>query len=342
MQRAKLSLRRYSLLDLALQVALIIMALIISFFLTVTFYQDSYAQLAVHDPTTFQQLKLNYIESINAVSELRENVQAAKDTILEAKKIKEGIGEVRNMMSTIYNNTFGLVGELQRLREDLIKTPGEIQSFLDEIKSNADCLFSDMDKYQQVETIYKARYVFKDSEGGTPNYPDDDPYIWKDGSQMAGAYDPVQLKENPCGHTTTYYTKALSQVEEEKAILDRIIGIYTKTEEEAAANEKFYEDMEKKVAETETQKETMDTMKVIQWKMLAHLESIDRTTLDHLKFIVGRVHDPNKLLRTPGISDEVKAMISVKGISFGNATEYKKRSSILRANGSAVNNTLLN
>jgi len=305
-----------------------LIALLLSFIITIFIYGISYAQLAVTDPTALAQAKLTYIETINTVSELRENVQAAKDMIFEAQKMKEGIGEMRTMMSTVYNNTFGLVGELERLRVDILKTPAEMQAFLDEFKANADCLFDDMDKYQQVETIYKARYIFVDSVGGTPNYPADDPHIWEDGSQTAGQIggDPVQLQENPCGHSvTTNGARILNKIEQEKAILERITGIYNKTEEEKTNLENFYTEMEKKVQNTETEKESLDTMKAILWKMNSHLESIDKTLLDITHYYISTVHDPNAVAKAPHLSQKSMTEAAALGIKYGEATEYNKK-----------------
>jgi len=314
--------------DLLLRFLTYLVIGIVSFIISSVLYRTSYAQMAVADVGVLAQAKLQYIEALNTVSELRENINQTKQLILDTQNMKEGIGSIRTMMSEVYNNTFGLVGELDRLRDEIARTPQDIQSFMDEFKENADCLFSDMNKYQQVETIYKARYVFRDEYGGTPHFKDDDPYIWEDGSQMAGSFDPVQLTENPCGHTVTYYSQMVKNVEQEKTILNRIYAVWNKTEAEMEQTRTFYKEVQKKVEHTETEKETLDTMKAIMWRMNGHLESIDKTLLDFVSFVVSRTHNPNGLLKAPGLTSEAKTKISMQGIKLGEATEFNKRAQI--------------
>lgn len=302
--------------------------LIVSFLISLSIYRISYGQMAVVDAPLLETAKLNYIEMVNQVAKLRENIEQTKQLILDTSKMKDTIGSMRTEMSTIFNNTFGLIGELSRLRDEILKTPNDVQSFINEFKDNADCLFGDLDKYQQVETIYKSRYVFKDNYGGTPENPYDDPYVFKDGSDMAGAFDPLQLKENPCGHTVTYFSQLKARYEEEKSILDRINTIWVKTEAELSETKRFYTEMEKKVEETQTEKETLDTMKTILWRMNGHLESIDKTILDLTKFIVSKEHDPNKLFKTPGLSTEMQNKLKMQNIKAGEATNFKKKSAI--------------
>lgn len=302
---------------------------------------DLNAQMAVYDAASDNQAKLMYIETVNQVAELRENVQQTKQLILDTTKMKDTIGAMRTEMSTIFNNTFGLIGELSRLRDEILDTPDDINAFMQEFKNSADCLFDDLDKYQQVETIYKSRYVFKDNYGGTPKNPADDPYVFKDGSDMAGAFDPLQLKENPCGHTVTYFSKLKAKYDEEKSVIDRLTGIWVKTEEELSETKRFYTEMEKKVEETKTEKETLDTMKTILWRMNGHLESIDKTLGDLTKFIVSRYHNPNVLFNAPGLSTEMENKLKMQNIKPGEATEWNKKAAIWKSLGRAAAKPLI-
>ncbi|MBU2645524.1 hypothetical protein KKI24_12525 [bacterium] len=323
----------------------IVVTVLFAFVLTTTLYfKDARAQMAVADAGALVQAKLNYIEAINTVSQLRENLQVVKDTLNVTEEMKQGVGEMRKFMSTVYNNTFGLIGEIARLREDLLKTPGEFDKMMNAFKNAADCLFDDLDKYQQVETIYSARYHFVDSAAGTPNYPDDDPYVWSktrsQGDQSAGDINelPIQLQENPCGYKTkTFHDELKERAETEKAIIERILAGYNKTEEEAKNLQKFYQEMEKKVEKTETEKETLDTMKAILWKMNSHLENIDRNLSDVTYLYVSAVHDPKRAFKAPRITPEVEAMMSSNGIVPGKSTQFDKAASAWKAlrNGSS-------
>lgn len=298
-------------------------------------------QMVVSDPAALAQSKLNYVEAINTVSQLRESVATAKQQINKTEEMRDAFSMMRTEMSTVYNNTFGLIGELERLRQDIASTPNELMKMMEELKANANCLFSDLDKYSQVETMYKARYVFKDEYGGTPNNPDDDPYIWRNNQDMAGSFVPVQLQENPCGHTVTYFSQIKAKYEEERSVIERVLAKYNQSREEITANAKFYEEMEEKIQETKTEKETLDTMKTVLWKMNSHLESIDKTLLDVARIYISSFHDPTALSRAPGLSPTSLAMIQSEGISLGEANEFEKRAAVWKSLGSSSKNPLL-
>lgn len=325
---------------------------VIAFFFVITlffYFNVANAQMAVTDATLLAQAKLEYIEAVNTVSKLRENLQVVKDTLNVTEEMKQGVGEMRKFMSTVYNNTFGLIGELSRLREDLLKTPGEFDRMMEQFKHAADCLFDDLDKYQQVETMYSARYHFGDVAAGTPNYPADDPYVWSrtdsQGQQTAGSIDPlpVQMQENPCG----YRLKTLGdKLEEERItqqkIIERILAKYNKTEEEAETLQEFYTEMEKKVEETKTEKETLDTMKVILWKMNSHLENIDRNLNDITYLYVSAMHNPQRAFKAPKMNDETQAYISSQGIILGESTQFDKNSASWKSLRSGLKSKLVN
>jgi hypothetical protein len=317
------------------------LSIILSFSVFFSIFQVSYGQMAVVDAPLLETAKLNYIETINSVAELRENVEQTKKLILDTSKMKDTIGSMRTEMSTIFNNTFGLIGELNRLRDEILETPDDINAFMQEFKDNADCLFDDLDKYQQVETIYKSRYVFKDNFGGTPENPADDPYVFKDGSDMAGAFDPLQLKENPCGHTVTYFSKLKAKYDEERSIIDRLTGVWVKTEEELTESKRFYVEMDKKVEETKTEKETLDTMKTILWAIHGKLVDIDKTLGELTLFIVNRSHDPNKLYTAPGLSSEMKNKLKMNNVKAGVATGWQKKAAIWKSLGKATPSPLI-
>lgn len=242
-----------------------------------------------HDPWTLAELKAQHVVMINQTAELKDQLIEMKKNVLNTAAIAQGVGDLTQDFKEIYNNTFGLIGELARLHEEIVSTPDDIEAFFKEFKDIIDCAIDDLDSYGRAEKIYEARYVFKGRDNGTPQVKWDDRYVGE--YYSAGVDSFSALNQNPCGFSVDAYSILKRKAEQEKRVLKDAIEKNSKTAEEIKKTKERFDQLAEKVEETESLKETVDTNKAILFEMLMIQKQMEK----HLRNLVilqyGREHE---------------------------------------------------
>lgn len=282
--------------------------------------QLSQAQMMVHDTSTFGEM-------VNQTARMREQIVQFKDMIDVTKEARDAIGITRTELSSFYNKTFGLVGEVNRLVKEAESIPGHIEYLLNEFAEMSECLFDDMNAYTKSETMYKSRYVFEDNSKARHLYNDEDTeaYQLSDGS-TAGAYEPLQLMENPCGMEVSYFEDLKRQQIEQKHELIRLSEERLLIQESLEESKKRYEAWAKAPLDSNvTMKEYTANSQAIQLEMLTVLKRIDHNLHGLYKLNIFQVHDPLALKRYSEIERDLKRSQEIPDETDGQPFWYTRR-----------------
>lgn len=290
----------------------------------------------VHDPINksvivetntaiLDKMEKDVIQQINSIAQVRENVQKANEAIKQgSREIKNTVHDFHKSVDTIYNNTFGLVGEGARLWEEIQKIPDTMEKEAKSLINTSKCLVDSMDKYEQVETMYKAKYHFKGNDNSTPDNPNDDRYVFENGRDGAGtAYN--EWAVNPCGHELSMYEQMVGNVLREKEIILRVGKKRAKTREELNKLKNANDELLRKVESTKSLKETQDVSKLLLWKILKVLENIEYSLDDMLYHVVSLTHDPSTLKRAKRLTKDQRIEDQNNNIKYGSVDHFRKK-----------------
>ena len=147
----------------------------------------------------------SYLHLIDQIALAQERVDAAKKQIEEAKALTEVVSEARTAMFTAYNNTFGIVGQLNDLKESIQGVPESLQKFGDKVLQYTNCIAEDIGDYKKIDMLLTAKYYRKT--------PTDHPFNFSSGtvgetgepvSDLFGSNSFEQHEERPCGLVITF------------------------------------------------------------------------------------------------------------------------------------------
>jgi len=288
-----------------------------------------HAQQVVTDPTAHADHELSYIQLVNQVAQFRESVVVLKDQLNVTEQVRDTMTDIRAAAAVVYNNTFGLVGEVNALIEEVKGIPQVMQDVASEFQQQVDCLYADMDKYQKAETIYQARYVFKGRDNGTVNSPwtrsddwmdDDDPFISDKTDVQAGTFDALHLSENGCYVAYTAYNNEIWKIQKEQEVILSLEAEASQSEEELNKFKQRMKDLGEKVERTQESKESIDTIKAEIWEVVRLLTKMEY----HLSNLVWKAyaldHDPMKLTGKAQLTDEQLEFLKKNNIDPKNST----------------------
>lgn len=151
-------------------------------FITSYFFVSNYifATQPVTDPGSYGY----YVEQID---HMKKQVEILNENMKNIREVSDTITQVRTMISEAYNNTFGIIGSLNRLVNEIKKLPDSAKVALEKFKSEADCLFEDLEGYQKIENMLDTIYN-----------------------------DPEYAKKYPCSYSPTGLRRKLEFTKEQK------------------------------------------------------------------------------------------------------------------------------
>ena len=119
--------------------------------IALTFPIQVFAQSVVTDPGS-------YAYYIQQIAKTTQEIQEIQNAVSQMKEFNEGLSKMSNELSTIYNNTFGIVGEISYLVETVEKTPEYIKKGIKKVEAMANCVGDQVKSYKVLENMRQARY----------------------------------------------------------------------------------------------------------------------------------------------------------------------------------------
>jgi len=104
----------------------------------------------VHDPIGTEKL-------VKQIKLLKESVLEARKTTSGIYSINNEINGMRGQLQNVYNQSFGFIGEANRLKQDIESLSRDLVRKATSVRDNIDCLInSDLTELQKKETLLKA------------------------------------------------------------------------------------------------------------------------------------------------------------------------------------------
>lgn len=276
--------------------------------------------------TLYQQ----YMESLKQTAKMAEEIAQMKEMVLNTAAMKEQLGEMIQKAKVAYNNTFGLIGNLKKVYDELAETPEDIEKFMAEFKEMIDCAIDDVGSYGKAEMVYNARYVYRGKDNATPLVEWDDMWI---GERYSSGVDSFEaLNQDPCGFNISTYARLKRKNDHEAGVLKQAIARNIKTEEEIRQSKERFDAIAAKVKSSTEEKETLDMQKQLLfyiWQELIKLNGsvnnlviLDyaienektRSQMDSAKFISKEQYEKDKAagIEYNGMTHQAKFMKDIK------------------------------
>jgi hypothetical protein len=228
----------------------------------------------------------SYTHYIDMLAKAQEQLEKTNEMIRDTKDMKQGVSEVRTNLNLAYDNTFGILGQLNDYVEELKEIPESLKATLNEWINYVNCISEDIENYKKVETLRKAKYYRKTPKDHPFNFGTETvgeegkiPNEYYEVSDNFGSDGLTQFEERPCNTIITFQEEVEAKQNAFNTIYDKV-GVYKEKYLSEEGIKKHKEKLEK-----------LQTAAARPNQSLAQVQGMARDILIDIKIELGNIAD---------------------------------------------------